>query len=51
MREDTIKKSQAKEPCGRQNALDCLLTECPYLRLLKSGNMCLNCFAKEGEHA
>lgn len=51
MREDTRKKSRAEEPCGRQNALVCLLTECPYLRLLKSGNMYLSCFAKEGEHA
>ena len=51
MRDDTRKKSQAEEPCGRQNALDCLLTEYPYLWLLRSGNMYLNCFAKEGEHA
>lgn len=51
MRDDTRKESRAEEPCGRQNALDCLLTECPYLRLLRSGNMYLNCFAKEGEHA
>lgn len=49
MRDDTRKKSQAEEPCGRQNALDCLLTEYPYLWLLRSGN--LSCFAKEGEHA